>query len=255
MSALATAVAVELRKALASRVLRTTTVLVVAGVAVLCGALVGAALAGNTQVLEQLGPLGRASGWPLLTGVVAQITAAGGLLAFGVALSWSVGREFTDGTVTGLFALPVPRAHIAVAKLIVHLLWVLGVASALAVAVLLIGVVLGLGAVGGAVLAQVGRQLGLGVLTGLIAVPAAWASTLGRGLLPGVATTIGLIVAAQVAVVAGAGGAGWFPLAAPALWALQPGTVGPWQLVLVAVVPLGFGALTARAWGGLQLDR
>lgn len=255
MNPLVTAVAVELRKAVAARVLRSTAVLPVVGVVVLSGALVGAVLAGNRPVLDQLGPLRDVSGWPLLTGVAAQITAAGGLLACGVALSWSVGREFTDGTVVGLFGLPVPRAHVAVAKLIVHGLWSTGVAVALAVALGVLGVVLGLGPVDGAVLGQLGRQLLLGVLTGLLAVPAAWAATLGRGLLPGVAATVGLIVAAQVAVVALPDRAGWFPLAAPALWALRLGAVGPAQLALVAAVPLAFGGLTALAWHRLRLDR
>jgi ABC-2 type transport system permease protein len=255
MNALTTAVAVELQKALASRVLRSTAVLMVAGVALLCGALVGAAGAGNGQVLDQLGPLGHQTGWPLLGGIAAQITAAGGLLAFGVALSWSVGREFTDGTIVGLFALPVPRSHVAVAKLVVHVLWCAAVAVALTVALTALGLALGLGPLDGAVLGQLGRQLGLGLLTGLVATPAAWAATLGRGLLPGVATTVGLIVAAQVAVVAAPGRAGWFPLAAPALWGLRLGEVGPPQLALVALVPLAAGALTALAWQRLQLDR
>jgi hypothetical protein len=33
---------------------------------------------------------------------------------------------------------------------------------------------------------------------------------------------------------------GWFPLSASALWAMLPGTVSAVQLVVVAVVPIGF---------------
>ncbi|MEV0396471.1 ABC transporter permease [Polymorphospora rubra] len=251
--ALTAALHVELRKLAASRVMRATAVLIVAGIAVLSTALTAAATAGNEQIIAQLGPHAAAGGWDLLTGVVAQIIAAGGLLGFGVALSWLVGREFTDGTITGLFALPVSRRVLVLAKLLSHLLWAVLVAIVLTAVVAVAGTLLGLGAWNGDVVAALGRQFVLTVLSALVAAPAGWAAALGRGPLPGIATTICLIVVAQVAVVAGAGA--WLPVAAPALWALQPGAVAPAQLALVAVVPVGFAALTVAAWNRLQLDR
>ena len=255
MTALRAALHVELRKALASRVMRTTTVLVVIGIAVLAGALVAAASAGNEQVLAQLGPLASQSGWPLLSGVTAQITAAGSLLAFGVALSWIFGREFTDGTITGLFGLPVPRPRIALAKLLVYVGWVVLVATTLTVLLLAAGAILGLGPVDDAVLEALARQFVLTALTGLLATPAAWAATLGRGLLAGITATIGLLVTAQVLTIAAPSVAAWMPLSSPALWALQPGTVSGMQLALVAIVPVACAALTALSWQRLQLDR
>lgn len=255
MTHLCAALHVEARKALASRALRTTTVLVIAGISVLGGTLVAAAIGGNEQVTSQLGPLADETGWPLFTGVVAQVTAAGGLLAFGVALTWNFGREFADGTITGLFALPTPRATIAVAKLIIHGAWVIGVALIFTALLAVTGLILRLGAIDAVVLGHLGRQLVLTVLTGLIATPAAWAATLGRGFLPGIATTVGLIVVAQVTVIVDPDTAAWFPLAAPALWALFPGSVSAPQLLAVAIVPVTFGALTARAWQRLRLDR
>lgn len=68
----------------------------------------------------------------------------------------------------------------------------------------------------------------------------------GRGLLPGIGVTLGLIATAQVMVLAGAGA--WFPVAAPALWAMEPGTVTPTQLLLGAVVPLVFVPATLLTW-------
>lgn len=255
MTALRAALHVELRKALASRVMRTSTVLIVIGIAVLAGALVGAASAGNEQIIAQLGPLADHSGWPLLTGVTAQITAVGSLLAFGIALSWTFGREFAEGTISGLFALPTPRPTIAFAKLLIHLGWILLVAATLTVLVLVAGWLLGMGPVDGAVLDRLGRQFFLTVLSGLLATPAAWAATLGRGLLAGIATTVGLLIAAQLCVIAAPAVAGWLPLSAPAVWALQPGDTRGWQLVPVAVIPITFGMLTAFAWKRLQLDQ
>lgn len=251
MTGVGAAVAVETRKALASRVVLTTTVLLVVGIAVLAGALTAAAGSGNEQVLAQLGPLAGRSGWPLLLGVVAQVTAAAVLLGFGVVLSWLFGREFADGTVGALFALPVSRSAVAAAKVVVFLAWAVVVATALVLLLVVGGLVIGLGMPDGAVITALARQHLLALLSTVLAVPAAWAATLGRGLLPGIGTAIGLIVIAQVMVVAGTGA--WFPVAAPALWAMQPDSVTTGQLALVVVVPLVFVPSTLRAWRRLQL--
>lgn len=255
MTALRAAVHVELRKVLASRVMHTVTALVVAGITVLAGALVAAAQADNPQILTQLGPLAGETGWQLLTGITVQITAAGALLAFGVALSWIVGREFTDGTIAGLFALPVSRLAIALAKKCVYLLWVVAVALGLAGLVLLAGLALGAGDLGREVLAQLGRQAVLVGLTGLLATPAGLAATLGRGPLPGIAVTVMIVVAAQVTAIASPAVAAWMPLSAPGLWALSPEVVHLGQLATVAIVPAVFVTLTCVAWGRLRLDR
>ena len=107
------AVAVEARKAVASRVRVSITVLLLAGVAAIAFGMLLAAASGQEQVIAKLGPLAELDGWARLVGVVVQVTAAGGLGAFGVALSWMFGREFADGTVSALFALPVSRPTIA----------------------------------------------------------------------------------------------------------------------------------------------
>ncbi|SEE22523.1 ABC transporter permease [Ruania alba] len=253
MNGFMVAVAVEARKATASRVLCATTAILVLGLAALTVGLELGAQSGNPNVTAQLGPLATLEGWPRMLGLVAQITAAGALIAFGVALSWLVGREFTDGTITGLFGLPVTRPAIVLAKLAVYLAWVVGVALAVAVVVGVTGVAVGHGFPGAQAIAGLVRQLALTMLTGLVAVPAAWAATLGRGLLPGIAATIGLVICGQVMAVAGVGA--WFPVAAPALWALAPDTVAVPQLVLVVVLAVAFAALTASSWSRLQLDR
>lgn len=91
------------------------------------------------------------------------------------------------------------------------------------------------------------------VLSGLLATPTAWAATLGRGLLPDTAVVVTMIATAQVFAVVGTGA--WFPIAAPALWALEPDAVSGVQLLLVAIVPIGSTLLTTNAWSRLELDR
>lgn len=246
------ALAVEARKLVASRVALVATILLVAGVAVLTASMVAAADAGNLHVLAQLGRLADETGWTRVTGVGAQITAAAAFLGFGVIVAWVIGREFTDGTIGGLFALPVPRATIAAAKLIVALVWTAVVAVGLTVAVAAVGIIVA-GSPDRSAVEGLLRLVVLAGLCGLLATPAAWAATLGRGVLAGIAVTIVLIATAQVLAVVGVGA--WFPLAAPALWALDPAAVTGAQLGLVALVPFVFGALTMWSWSRLQLDR
>ncbi|BCJ76965.1 hypothetical protein CS0771_65090 [Catellatospora sp. IY07-71] len=210
LSMLATAVAVEGRKAAASRVLTSAALLLIGGVAALAAATVAAAGGGDEQLAAKLGPLAAAGGWPAVLNVATQVTAAAGLLAFGVGLSWMFGREFTDGTITGLFGLPVTRPALASAKLIVFVLWAAATATALTLAVALVGFAVTRQAPQPADWAGLGRLLALAVMTAALAVPAAWAATLGRGLLPAMATIVALMAVTQIIVVAGAGG-GWFP--------------------------------------------
>jgi ABC-2 type transport system permease protein len=249
----AAAFSVEARKLRAARVVQATTVFLVLGVTAIATGMTIAARSGNAAVIAKLGPAAALTGWDGLVAVVLQITAAAAVLAFGVVLSWLVGREFADGTVTGLFALPVSRPTIVTAKLAIYLMWTVGVGIAMLAATGTVGLMLGLPAPAAGVGPLLARLAVLTVLSGLVAMPAAWAATIGRGVLPGIATTIGIIAVAQIMAVGGVGA--WFPLTAPALWAIAPGAVSPAQLALVLAVPTVFGPLTLRAWSTLQLDR
>lgn len=185
--------------------------------------------------------------------VRARVTIAG-MVGFGVVLSWFFGREFSDGTITGLFAIPVGRGTIAAAKFLVYLVWAVVVSVVLAAVLIVVGVAVGLGPFTAEVLSA-GRRLVAGsILTALVAVPAAWAATLGRGLLAGIGTVSGIVVAAQVAAISGVGG--WFPFASPGLWVVSGGTaVSAGQLALVVPTVGMFFGLTVDAWRRLQLDR
>jgi ABC-2 type transport system permease protein len=247
------ALAVEFRKARSSRVLRWTGVLLAAGVAVLAAAMVGAGRSGNSEVLAKIGPQAATGDWAALLAVATQVTAAAGVLAFGVGISWLYGREFADGTIPGLFGLPVGRGLIATAKLIVFSAWAILVAVALAVLLCGVGLVIGLGMPDTATVLGLLRLLALGGLTAMISVPAGWAASLGRGLLPGIAVSVGILILAQVSVIAGVGF--WVPLVAPAMWAMDPAPGSALALTIVPIVPLGFGLATVVRWRRLELDR
>jgi ABC-2 type transport system permease protein len=247
------AVAVEFRKARSSRVLGSTGVLLAVGVTVLAAAMVAAARSGDAEIVAKIGPQAATGDWSAMLAVATQITAAASVLAFGVGISWLYGREFADGTIPGLFGLPVGRGAIATAKLLVYLAWAVAVTV---VAVLLLvagGLVVGLGAPDAAAISGLARLFALGVLTALIAVPAGWAASLGRGLLPGIAVAVGILVIAQVSVIADLGS--WVPFVAPALWAMHADIHSATALIVVPIVPLIFGAATIVAWRRMELDK
>jgi ABC-2 type transport system permease protein len=253
MNTLRAALAVETRKARSSIVLRVAAGLVVVGVCGLATMVILAARSGNQELIAKLGPDAATADWPALLATGVQITAAGGLLGFGVGASWLFGREFAEGTVAALFGLPVGRDRIAEAKLVVYAAWAAGVSILLALGLLITGLATGLGPPDTDALTGLARQLALGLLTALIAVPAGWASSWGRGLLPGIAVTIGILVVAQVSVLGGF--ASWLPIVAPAFWAMQPSASTALTLLTVPLVPLIFGAATVSIWMRLQLDR
>ncbi|MER7785374.1 ABC transporter permease [Streptomyces albidoflavus] len=258
-AALAAAFHCELRKFARSRVGVLGTAVIAGGILTITAGISGALAGGNPALAAKLGPTATPDWLGLLT-VVAQITGAGGLLGFGTVLAWMFAREFADGTVVGLFALPVSRAQTAAAKLAVYGGWLVVLNALLVMGLLVLGVLLGHGLPDAAARSGIGRQFLLGLLTGLIALPVAWVATVSRSLLGGVSTAIGLVVAAQVGVIAGP--AGWLPLAAPALWAMghaapdgpiTPATTA--QLAVSVTFSLAFAALTVLAWSRLQLRR
>jgi ABC-2 type transport system permease protein len=244
----------EATKALRATVVRATTIIMVLGIALICSSMLLAAGTDDPELAAKLGPLTDPGGWEGYLATAAQVTAAASLLGFGVVLSWLFGREFADGTIGGLFALPVRRSTIAAAKLVVYFVWAIVAGAALVIALVVFGWAFGLGPLPADAAPALGRQFGLALLTAAIAAPVAWAATLGRSALAGIATAIGILVVAQVAIIAGAGG--WLPLSAPGLWAVSAGTeVTGGQLSLIAPLVLLSAGLTMLSWRRLQLDR
>lgn len=247
------AIRVEARKLIRSPVGTLGTLALLVGTLALLSVITAGVADGNPELTAQAGSAATLDWAGLLAGA-AQITSAGGILGFGVVLSWMFGREFTDGTITGLFALPVSRSRIALAKLAVYALWMLSVSLVLTIGILALGMLFGYGAPVADTWAGLARQSTLLALTGAIAFPVAWIATLTRSLLAAVGGTIALVIIAQVGALAGAGG--WMPLAAPALWAMSNGTaVTAAQLALTGALAAASAILTCASWARLQLNR
>jgi len=247
------AIRVEAIKLGRSLVAVIATLSIVFGMFALLGGITAGIASGNAELIAQAGPAAALDWGGLLAGA-AQITAVAAVLGFGIVLAWIFGREFTDGTITGLFALPISRSRIALAKLTVYAIWATLVSVALVLSALVLGLLFGYGPPSSNAWVALGRLWALAMFSAGIAVPVAWIATLTRSLLAAVGATIALVVAGQVGALMGAGG--WMPLAAPGLWAMSDGTaVTTMQLALTVVVALAFTMLACSAWARLQLNR
>ena len=88
-------------------------------------------VARNPQISQALGLISAkanliaysATDWPAYINLTGLFIAAGGFILFVLILSWIFGREFTDGTLKDLWAVPVPRSSILLAKFIVASVW------------------------------------------------------------------------------------------------------------------------------------
>src|SRR6266702_202246 len=87
---------------------------------------------------------GGAATWPYYLGLLGQAIAVVGLLVFSLVESWVFGREFADGTLKDLLAVPVARATILLAKFLVVVLWSLLLTVMLFLVSLLLGAAMGL---------------------------------------------------------------------------------------------------------------
>jgi ABC-2 type transport system permease protein len=240
--------ALKLRRSTAARL---SGAAVVVGVSVLTAGFTAVARSdGDSQMAIKVRPMLIGSGWEAHLGLVAQVLSVAIPLAVGIVVCWVFGREHTDGTFGSLFALPTSRLRIAGAKLAVLLAWGVAVSVGTVALSLAIGLLMGLGAPDVGSLHGVGRCLGVAGLALALTMPLAYVSSVRRGYLPGITALIGIIILTQVVTVAGAGG--WFPYAAPGLWAGMGGRAAAEAITavqLILVLPVGVaGVLATLRW-------
>ncbi|WP_330275917.1 ABC transporter permease [Lentzea sp. NBC_00516] len=202
--------------------------------------------------------VGRDADWPTYLGFLAQTTAVGGMLVFGMVSVWLFGREFSQNTVKDLLALPSARTTIVLAKFVVAGAWCLALTVQLVVFGLVIGMVLGLpGWSADLVMSSVATIAVTAVMTVLLTTPVALASSAGRGYLPGVGVLMAAIFSAQVVAALGYGQ--YFPWSVPALFSglAGPDAGSPGWLGVALVVLVGAAGVVATAlwWRNADQDR
>lgn len=171
--------------------------------------------------------------WQLYAQQLQVLVAVGGLIGFGFLFSWLFGREYSDGTITDLLALPLPRASIALAKLITGALW----CAFLAIAIFITGVAtargLQIGGITDYFIILSFRPYAMTTLMVInLSLPVAWAASRSRGYLTPLALVILTLVVAQFGAALGVGT--YIPWSVPSL---HSGAAG------VAAQRLGLGSL------------
>ncbi len=189
-------------------------------------------------------------GWTGYLGGLMQVYATAGIVGVGVVVGWCFGREYSNRTVVSLYASATPRDAVANAKLVLLTVWATAVGLAAVLVACLLGLASGLGMPDYGDVGTAARMAALAVLSGLLALPVAVAASLGRGYLPAVGGVLVLVVLAQVAAIAGAGG--WWPWSVAAVWAMGPEAgmpaIAAARLLLVPAVALAGAAVTVHWW-------
>jgi ABC-2 type transport system permease protein len=193
---------------------------------------------------------GGTADWPAFFALLAQSMAIGGFVVFGLVVVWCFGREFGQGTVKDLLALPTSRAEIVTAKFAVVAGWSMLLAGYTFLLGLPVGALVGLGGWSlPAALAGLGSLFATAVSTLLLTTPLALAASAGRGYLPGFAALLVATFSAQVLALLGYGE--FFPWSVPALATGLAGAgqapPGPFGHLLVILTGAA-GAIATGVW-------
>ena len=184
--------------------------------------------------------------WPTYVGLFGQIIAAVGFLLFTLIVSWVFGREFSDGTLKDMLAVPVPRSSILLAKFIVAAVW----SAALTMVILIVGLVTGaiIGLPGGSISA-ISQGGALVVITGCLAIPVAMPfallASVGRGYLLPIGVAVLTLMMTNLVVIVGWGE--YFPWAVPGLYAQGKSFLTP-ASYWIALLTGPAGAIATYLW-------
>ncbi len=211
-------------------------------------------LARNPDLSQELGLISAkanlvsysATDWTTFLGFSAQIMAAGGFFLFTFAISWVFGREFADGTLKDMLAVPVPRFTILLAKFIVVAAWSAALAIVILITSLVMGAVINLPQTSFTTIVQ-GSRLALvtSILVMATVLPFALFASVGRGYLLPMGVAILALILANLVTVLGLGE--YFPWAIPGLYAQGKSALAMssyWVVLLTALV----GMATTYWW-------
>jgi ABC-2 type transport system permease protein len=230
---------IEMRKAIRSRVPLWTAVgslFMPLGIAFLIF------VARNPDIAKNLGLVGAKANlvsysgtdWPAYMGFFAQIVAIGGFFLFVLIISWVFGREFIDGTLKDMLAVPVQRSSIILAKFIVVAIWSAALTLIIFIAGLVMGAVIQLPGGSTSVILQYG---GLVLITAFMAIgvvtPYALFASVGRGYLLPMGLAILTLMMTNLLTIIGWGE--YIPWSVPGLYAVgkTPLTAVSYWIVLL----------------------
>lgn len=187
--------------------------------------------------------------WPAYLSLLAQMIAVGGILIFGFVTSWLFGREYTDGTVKDLLALPYPRLVIVLAKFIAMCITNLLMTLYIVLLGLVIGWLIDLPQWSYIIFTDGMRVLlVVAILTIVLSTPVAFFAILGRGFLSPLGFTILLLVLSQIIAIAGFGE--YFPWSIPAIYSgvVEGGMSLDWIHLSIILITSSIGLFSALYW-------
>jgi ABC-2 type transport system permease protein len=171
---------------------------------------------------------------------------AGGIIVMGVVQAFVFGREYAEGTAKNLLTLPVGRAVLVAAKLVVSAVWFLCMAALVYAEALALGLLIGLPGFSAALLSASLRQaVRLAAEVLLLSSAPAWIAVAGRGYLAPLGFSILMLLLGDLFAHTGWGP--WVPWSILLLSAGAGGADAPVpgagsMLVLIGVFAAGFAA-------------
>lgn len=211
-------------------------------------------LAKNPQVMSRLGLVSAkanlvaysATDWHSYLVLYGEIISAGGFFFFIIAVSWVFGREFTDGTVKDLLAVPVPRGSLVLAKFITVALWSAVMALFMLLFGLLAGILLHLPGASPEVLRHDVLVVSVtAFLTILVILPYSFFASIGRGYILPMALAVLTLITANLLMAVGL--AEYFPWAVPLLYSQGNTPVGAISYLFLLAASLA-GMLVTYLW-------
>ena len=187
-----------------------------------------------------------ATDWPTYMGLSGLMVAAGGFFLFILAISWVFGREFVDGTVKDILAVPIGRSSIILAKFIVVTAWSAVLTLIILIVNLFMGAIIGLPGISLNVIFHGSLVLMITAsLVTLVVIPFALLASIGRGYLLPLGVGILLMMITNVTALAGWGE--YFPWAIPGLFAQGKSALTAISFIIVILTGL-IGIIATYIW-------
>ncbi len=208
----------------------------------------------NPEISQQLGIVSAkadlvayaGTDWPAYLAFLGEMVAAGGFLLFILVISWLFGREFVDGTLKDMLAVPVPRSSILVAKFVVVAVWSAALTAISLAAGLIMGAIIGVP--GGSIAALLHGSAVvaiMGCLVVVVTLPFALFASIGRGYLLPVGIAILTMMMANLSALVGWGE--YFPWAVPGLLAQGKSPLTSISYLIVLLTGLA-GVIATYLW-------
>ncbi len=208
----------------------------------------------NPEISQKLGLISvkanliaySATDWPTYLGLFGQIIAAGGFILFVLIISWVFGREFSDGTLKDMLAVPVQRSSILLAKFIVVAVWSAVLTMVILIAGLVMGAIIKLPGGSLSIIFQGSARVAITACLAIaVVMPFALFASVGRGYLLPIGLAILTLMMTNVVAIAGWGD--YFPWALPGLYVQGKSSLAPISYWIVFLTGLA-GMIATYLW-------